>query len=377
VSAPPPAAQPSGLTQLVLGDGTPTVLVTRHDDVCQFFLDRRLSRASASAAAAAAGPLLAMSVTELDPPLHTRLRAVLNAGWSARRVNRLRRSLELTAKELLDAMVAAGPPLDLVAAMCVPFSFSAHFEVLGVPARFRDSIQSFLQARAAHLLGGVSRERIHSTEVGLYEEVARVVDAVRATPGRGLLDDLVAAADRDGLLDESELRGVAASMLLDGHFLASAQIANAVACLLSDPRHIPVLRNDADLMDSAVEEFLRLEPSVNYSLARVATTDVRLRSGTIHAGQTVTALPLHANRDPAMFAEADDVVLRRGPNPHLSFGRGIHFCLGAHLVRLEIRVCLEELLRRLPELRLAVPASELQRFAIQGARGVLTLPVAW
>lgn len=149
------------------------------------------------------------------------------------------------------------------------------------------------------------------------------------------------------------------------------QIANSVRCLLIRPDHWRLLHDaQSTLISRASEELLRLDPGVNHSLPRVATGDVELGGMTIPAGETVIAALPVANRDDAVFAQPEQLDFARPINRHLSFGHGIHYCLGAYLARVELQVGLGALLRRLPSLRLAVRDTELRPFVTQGARGV-------
>lgn len=316
-----------------------------------------------------------MSVTEMDPPAHARVRRLVAGAFTARGIERLRARIERIADRLLDQLVAAGPPVDLVEWFCAPLAFAAQCEVLGVPVAHRSTIRTWAVARSGQ--PGTAPETIQAAEFQLHAHVTRVITEKRRWPGKGLFDHLIAARDRHDLIDETELRGIAASLFFDGHFLAATQIANSVRCLLRHPDHLRLLQAHSSLISRAAEELLRVSPSVNHSMSRVATADVDLGGMRIRAGETMTAaLPL-ANRDAAVFARPDQLDFVRPVNQHLSFGHGIHYCLGAHLARVELQIALTALLHRLPGLRLAVPDRTLSPFATQGACGVLTLPVSW
>ncbi|MGH8906898.1 MAG: cytochrome P450 [Egibacteraceae bacterium] len=365
------------LPQVVLGDGTRTWLVTRYQDVRRFLLDPRFSRSIASAALGPAGPASVMSVTEMDPPLHTRVRGLAADAFSVQGVERLRPRIQQVVNTLLDGLIAAGPPADLVARFCSPLTFAVQCELLGVPAAYRRAIRASSLVRFGP--PGPTPEEARAAELALYASVTQAIEEKRRQPTliTGLFDHLIAARDRHGLIDEAELHWIATSFFRDGAFLTGIQIANSVLCLLGAPDHLRWLRQDAAQLGPAIEELLRLHPAVNHSMARVATVDVRLGGMVLHAGETVTAALPVANRDDAAFADPDRLDLARPINRHLSLGHGIHYCLGAPLTRVQVRVALATLLDRFPNLRLAVPADQLRRFAIQGARGVLNLPVSW
>jgi cytochrome P450 len=363
------------LSQVVLEDGTRTWLVTRYQDVRRFLLDAQLSRSIASAALGPPGPASVMSVTEMDPPLHTRVRSLIGDAFGMQSVERLRPRIQQMANILLDGLVAAGPPADLVAEFCLPLTFAVQCELLGVPAAHRNAVRASSMVRFGP--PGATPESIRAAELALHACVIKVIEEKRRRPSGGLFDHLIAARDQHGLIDETELRGIATSLFRDGAFLTAVQIANSVRYLLGAPEDLRLLHEHPTLISRAIEELLRVHSAVNHSMARVATTDVQLGEMTIQAGQTITAaLPL-ANRDDAVFVDPDRVDFARPVNHHLSLGHGIHYCLGAYLARMELQVAFATLMQRLPNLRLAVPDAALERFVVQGARGVLNLPVSW
>lgn len=364
------------LPQVTLADGTRTWLATRYGDVRGFFADSRLSRSVASARGVV-GAARALSVTELDPPMHTRIRKLAAGAFSTEGVERLRPRIEQIARALLDGLTAAGPPADLAERFCAPLTFTAQCELLGVPEAYRPILRTWYPV-ALSSRPGSTPEAVQIGESQLYACTTQILAHKRRQPGSGLFDQLIAARDRHDLLEERELHGVAASFLLDGAFLAATQITNSVRYLLKHPDQMRLLQAHPTLISRAAEELLRLRSAVNHSLSRVATADVEL-GGTIiiRAGEAVTAALPVANRDAAVFACPGELNLARPVNRHLTFGHGIHYCIGAHLARVELQVGLATLLQRLPSLRLAVPGTELQPFVTQGARGVRALPVSW
>lgn len=366
------AAAPCG--RVVLDDGTPTALVTTYHEARQLLTNPGFSRAVASARRGVRGPALDLSVTEMDPPGHTRIRRLLSRTYGARNVECLRPRIEAIAVDLLDRLRADGPPADLVGRFCSPLTFAAQSELLGIPAGDRDRLRGWSVARSGQ--PGASREAAGAAEIELHRGVSDVLAELRRTPGGGLYGRLIEAAD-EGVIDDEELHGIAASMLFDGHFLAATQIANSVLYLLEHPDLLVALRQRPALVGRVVEELLRVCPAVNHSMSRVAVRDVELGGVSIPAGTTVTASLPAANRDVLAFASPSELELREDVRPHLSFGRGIHYCLGAHLARVEIRVALVILLDRLPGLRLATTRARPRHFFTQGACGADELPITW
>jgi cytochrome P450 len=370
-----PGATQAAPAHVVLDDGTRTHVVVSYDDVRELMTSPLFSRATASVQRGVRGPALDLSVTELDPPQHTRIRRLLAGSYSARSVERLRPRVEAITAGLLGDLLTAGPPVDLVDRFCAPLTFAAQCELLGVPAAHRERLRTWSVARSGQ--PGAAPETARNAEIELHRGVREVLGELRRVPGEALFDRLLDACDRIGMIDEEELCGIASSMFFDGHFLASTQIANSVLYLLDHPRLLALLRERPGLVGPAVEELLRLCPAVNHSMSRVAVADTELGQVAVPAGATVTASLPAANRDGCAFANPGEFDVERGGRQHVSFGRGIHYCLGAHLARIEIHTALVTLLEHMPGLRLATPRSDLRPFITQGAVGVLALSIAW
>lgn len=372
--------------RLLVGDGVPSGcpissrhrdgrrewLVSGYGEAREFLRDKRFSRAVLAEATHPRGPATRMSVTDLDPPEHTRIRTLIGGAFSARRAGQLRGFVETTAADLLDGLVAAGPTADLLADFCAPLTFTAQAELLGVPPSRREVIRD----RANGRLGkpGSPRTAVYDGELLLHAEVVAML-ADTEDPPSGLMAELV-AAHREGVLEENDLTGLAASLFFDGHALAAAQIANAVLCLVSRPGLLAALDTNPALVDAAVEEALRYSPSVNFSMTRVALEEVSLAGIRIEPGDLVTALLPIVNRDESVFADPDRFVADR-PGRHLSFGHGTHHCIGAHLARVEIQSALRALSRLAPALSLAVPESSLSWTVSPTMRALSALPVRW
>jgi cytochrome P450 len=361
--------------QVTLDDGTRTRLVVGYDAAHELMVSDRFSRTTASAERGARGPTLEWSVTEMDPPQHTRVRALLSRSYSARSVERLRGRIAAIAAELADDMLIADAPADLASRFCAPLTFAAQCELLGIPEHHRARLHTWCTATSVS--SGATPTTVRMAEIELHRVVCEVLEELRVTPGHALFGKLIDACDHSGLIDEHELHGIATSMFRDGHFLAATQIVNSVLYLLDHPRLLAMLRERPALLEPAVEELLRLCPAVNHSMSRVALQQTELGGVIVPAGTTVTASLPAANRDGCAFANPDELDLERSGRRHLSLGRGIHFCLGAHLARVEIHTALQTLFGQMPGLRLAIARSELRTFVTQGARGVLELPVTW
>ncbi|WP_438487208.1 cytochrome P450 [Streptomyces sp. S186] len=310
------------------------------------------------------GPASAMSLTEMGAPRHARFRGLLNSAFSARTVQARRPALERLAQALVARLRTAGGPAEAIGQFCRPFAFTTHCDVLGVPRPARPALYHWSLARSASADAG-GRE-VHRAEVELHRTVRLVLGELHRRPGRGLLDLLIQKTGA-GKLTERELEGLCASLFFDGHLLATAQLANALLCLLLHPTQLACLRAHPQHLHGAVEEALRYSPAHTVSVPRLAT-----RSG--HRAAVAFAL---ANRDPRIFENPHRFDLTRTPNRHLAFGRGAHHCLGAELARLEVRIGLHTLLRELPGLRLAIDETALTWSVTPAIRTLGSLPIRW
>jgi cytochrome P450 len=353
--------------------GSPSWLVTGYDLAFEMLRDTRFSRSLAVAGNGHRSLAREMSVTEMDPPQHTRIRGLVSRAFSPRQVERLRPAIERKADALLSGMLRNGSAADLSKAFSAPLAFAAQCEVLGVPEAHRTALR-------ARWLRRISQAE--SDPWGVYPADEELRDHLQeiladwATLSRGLFADLADRRNR-GLISEAELTGIALSFFLDGPLLAENQLTNAVLCLLTHPGQLAMVREDPARLDRAIEELLRYSPACTTSLPRGATAAVVLDTTPIQAGDVLrVALPL-TNRDPAVISAPGRLDLARADARHFTFGHGIHYCLAAHLTRMLMHVALTAVLHRLPELSLAVPEQDLRWHVTAHRRSVHQLPVTW
>jgi len=313
----------------------------------------------------------------LDPPEHTRLRRLVAKAFTSRRVSDLRPRVQALVDDLLDQMIAAGPPADLTAALAWPLPITVICEMLGVPVDDRDTFRTWTDQLVA--LSADDPQVILSARESLDSYLAGLMAQRRAQPTDDLFGALVAARDQGDKLSEEELVAFGVTLLVAGHETTANQIGNFVYLLLSQRERWDRLVAEPELVPSAVEELLRftpLEATVGF-FARIATEDIELGGRTVRAGEAVIVQLASANRDATVFARPDEIDFTRTENPHMAFGHGVHHCVGAPLARLELQVALGTLVRRLPGLRLAVPADEVVFRTNRVMRAVDELPVRW
>jgi cytochrome P450 len=360
-------------------------VLSRHADVAAVLRDLRFGREgferhfglTDGARGDAAGQRQSMLFR--DPPHHTRLRDAVSRAFTPRAVEALRPRVQAHVDALLDRVSSAGR-MDVVADLAEPLPRAVIGELLGIPEAHRLACAAWSTAVARSLDAlPIPQDRPLVAEgqtarraLGGY--VRELVAARRAQPGADLLSTLVAAADEDGLLSDSEVVAMAVLLLVAGTETTVSLIATTVWALLSHPDQLTRLREAPWLLPAAVEEALRWESPVQRTW-RIAGTDVELAGHEIPAGALVVLLLGAANRDPARFTDPDRFEILRRDLGHLAFGAGVHACLGAFLARLEVQVAVGTLLRRWPRLPLATEGPVWRPTAT--LRGLATLPVTW
>ncbi|MEV4973668.1 cytochrome P450 family protein [Streptomyces scopuliridis] len=330
------------------------------------------------------GYAIGRNMLQVDPPDHTRLRALVSRQFTARRIAELEPRIRRISAGLLDAMAPAGGA-DLVDAYAFPLPITVICELLGVPAadreafhRWSSAIVAVTEAEAA--AAGATAMTAYLT--GLIEEKRRLAPGEDAD----LLHALVRTHDSDGeegeqrdQLAPEELLGMAFLLLVAGHETTVNLISSAVHLLLRHPDQLAALRADPGLLEGAIEETLRYEPSAQIAAYRYTAEPMTLAGTPIPRGERVVLSLAAANRDPARFADPERFDIRRDPavnRAQLAFSHGIHHCLGAPLARLEASIALPALLDRFPDLALddATAAPEWRPSLLRGLR---RLPVRW
>lgn len=352
-------------------------LVTRHADVKVVLADRRFSRAAAvgvDVPRTVAAGLPGTSMASMDPPEHTRLRRRVANSFSVRRVEGMRPRAQQIVNGLLDTMIAAGPPVDLTKMLTWPLPITMICELLGVPVADRDRFTVWVDG----LLVLSDPDQATRARGQLNDYLGGLVALRRSAPTDDLLGELAAVGDEEDRLSDEELVSLGVSLLSAGQEATANQIGNFVYTLLTNLDLWRELVADLDLITKAVDELSRIIPiSASAGFTRIATEDVELSGRTVRAGDAVVADFAIANRDPEVFDHPEEIDFHRGTNPHLTFGHGVHHCLGAQLARMELRTVLESLVCRLPGMRLAVPADQVSWRTDRLIRGAVELPVSW
>ncbi len=293
------------------------------------------------------------SMISQDPPAHTRLRSRVAADFTPRRVAALEGPIRRIVDERLYAALAKGT-FDLIADLALPVPVLVICELLGIPEQDRGELahwsHEFIDSTGLGTAGENNQARNEAANAAIEQYFVDFVQARQSEPDDGLVSALLRPSEDP--LSFAELVSMCVLLLIAGHETTVNLIGNGVRTLLRHPEQWRRLLDDPELAAGAVEESLRFEPPVQRTLFRASKANVELAGIELQAGEQVLAAIAAANRDPAVFSEPDRFDITRLPNRHLSFGRGVHFCLGAPLARLEGRLVLERLAAVAPRLRL-------------------------
>lgn len=344
--------------------------LSRHEDVV--WAERHpdlLSSANGSRPKTPANP----SMIDSDDPRHARQRRLVYKGFTPKRVAEHEAHVRAITTELLDAVAHKGR-CDFVRDVAAPLPMVLIAEMLGVRPEDREVLQRWSDVLISGADGPENvTDEVLQNAVEFYEYADAVIAARREEPRDDLISILVHAEVDGERLSRDELLGESLLLLIGGNETTRNVISGGMLALIEHPEQRQRLLDDPSLIPTAVEECLRwVTPILN--MARTATSDVDVRGVTIPAGDEVLLMYGSANRDEAVFTEPDRFDVSREPNPHIAFGFGAHFCLGASLARLETRVMFEEVLRGMPDMRLA-PGAEVRRTPSSFIRGISSMPV--
>ncbi|MFE1765731.1 cytochrome P450 [Streptomyces angustmyceticus] len=373
-----PLRETGPLTHVTLYDGRKIWAVTGHGEARALLSDQRLSSDRQNpafpmpmerftAARQVRTPLLGV-----DDPEHNTQRRMLIPSFSVKRIAALRPDIHRIVDELLDRMLAEGPPAELVSAFALPVPSMVICSLLGVPY----SDHEFFEGRSSRLLRSRTADEARDARVELEDYFTELIAHKEKHPADGLLDELIADRLRTGDLSHEDLVGLAMILLVAGHETTANMISLGTFTLLEHPEQLAQLKAEDGLMPTAVEELLRFL-SIADGMLRVATEDIEIGGQLIRADDGVLFPTSLINRDEAVYASPDELDLGRSARHHVAFGFGIHQCLGQNLARAEMEIALRALFTRIPDLRLAVPAAEVPFKPGDTLQGMIELPLAW
>ncbi|GLP69507.1 cytochrome P450 [Streptomyces sp. TUS-ST3] len=381
---PPTAYEPlradRPLSKVTLFDGRQAWLVTGHGTARALLADPRLSTDRthdgfpAPTERFAAIKKRKTALLGVDDPEHRVQRRMMVPSFTLRRAVELRPRIQEIVDERIDAMIAQGPPAELVSAFALPVPSTVICALLGVPYTDHD----FFEGQSRRLLRGPTADDVMDARDQLEEYFDKLIDRKQKQPepGDGVLDELVHRQLRDGELTREELIALAIILLVAGHETTANMISLGTFTLLQHPDRLAELRTDPTLIPDAVEELMRML-SIADGLLRMALEDIEVAGTTIRAGEGVVFSTSVVNRDEDVYADPDTLDWHRPARHHIAFGFGIHQCLGQNLARAELEIALRTLFDRLPALRLAAPVEEIPFKPGDTIQGMLELPVTW
>ncbi|MFZ4827365.1 MAG: cytochrome P450 family protein [Phototrophicaceae bacterium] len=314
------------------------------------------------------------SMLHSDDPNHRRLRTLVHKAFTPRMIETLEGRIETLAHRLLDDMLKQGT-VDLLEAYALPIPFEMISEMLGIPSQDRPRFRKWSEAILVNP-DPLSMMKSIPSMMACFNYIGKLANERRKNPQDDLLTGLVQAEHEGESLSEQELFAMVFLLMAAGHETTVGLITNGAHALLTNPEQLDHLRQHPDQLPTAIEELLRFDTPLMTGELNYARVPYAIEGTTIPTGSMIFTAILSANHDESVFTHPEQLDLTRQPNKHLAFGKGIHYCLGAPLARMEARVAFATLLERAPKLRLAVPSASLRYANLLIVNRLTNLPVS-
>ncbi|GJF13130.1 cytochrome P450 [Mycolicibacterium cyprinidarum] len=353
-------------------------VLSRYRDCVNLTTDHRFRRVVEGSAPLPIPQVLKFIATDgmimMDDPQHSRLRKLVSRAFTPKAIARLTDRTEHITTELLDGF-RTGQQIDVLEDYALPIPVTVISEMVGVPeadrGRFHDGMNLVMNGITEY---GLEQMAVKMEPV--IDFVRELIERRRGDPAVDIMTGLIHASEDGDTLSEDEVVAMVFTLVVAGYETTYNLIANGVATLLINPDQLGLLKNDPELINSAVEEILRYTGTIGGTKPNYASEDVEIHGVGIPRGAMVIPLLASANRDPDVFENPDAFDITRTPNHHIAFSKGAHFCLGANLARMETRVAIANLITRFPDAHLAVDPAELRFAPVPLWRRLSTLPVA-
>ena len=350
-----------------------TWLATTHDSVSQVLRNRSFGRLWTDwEPRSQMEPFNALhrnQMMENEPPTHTRLRRLVAAAFGRGHVERMRPRIESLAASMVDDL---GDSFDVLGDYAEPMPVFVIADLLGVPRDDHVKLRDWSQA-IVHMyepgVGALTKAAAIEASTAFSDYVRAVVDERRSSPGDDLISDLIAARDDGSRLSDDELVASVVLLLNAGHEASVNVFGNGFHALLEHPDQMARVASGEVPVEIALEELIRFDAPLQL-FERTATADVEVAGQLVRTGERIACLMGSANRDAEVFADADAFDVGRDPNPHVGFGMGLHFCLGAPLARLELQISIKTLLDRHPALQLAGESPRRPTWVLRGYESI-------
>ncbi|KOX11882.1 cytochrome P450 [Nocardiopsis sp. NRRL B-16309] len=369
------------VAKVALSEHSDAWVVTRHEDIRAVLADTRFSSDRNHPELPTPGAekvdmkgALPQMLISMDPPEHGPARRAVLGEFTVKRMNQLRPRIQEIVDERIDAMLAGPRPVDLVQALSLPVPSLVICEMLGVPYDDHDFFQTRSGAIVSHTATAEEKQR---AVIDLLTYVSGLIKAKEEEPADDLLSRQILSQREQGGVDHLGLVAMAFLLLNAGHETTANMISLSTFQLSQDHEAREALRRNPGKTLGAVEELLRYFTIAEQGIGRVATEDIEVGGKVVPAGEGVFPLAHTGNRDPEVFEDPDRFDIDRGARNHLAFGYGPHQCLGQNLARLEMQIVIDTLLRRIPDIRPAVPVAELPFKDDALVYGIHEFPVTW
>ncbi len=343
-------------------------LLTRYDDCINLTKDDRFTKSFLRRPSSGpvnpndmqrqAASTINRHMLTVDPPDHTRLRSLVHKAFTPRMMRELGGRIQEIADGLIDNMQGKSQ-IDLMADFTIPLPITVIAEMLGIPASDQAKFREWTQIIVVEGSRGTAGERAGVAALEFIMYFHQLFEERRVNLGDDLISGLLQVEEAGDKLSSEEMISMVFLLLVAGHETTVNLLANGALDLLTHPDQLQKLRENPALIDNAVEEILRYNGPLGSTTMRWALEDVEIHGQVIPAGDMVLASLLGADRDPEIFENPNVFDITRNPNPHIAFGNGIHYCLGAPLARIEGVISFNTILKRLPNLSLAVKPEEL------------------
>jgi cytochrome P450 len=367
----------SGIEWATAPNGAGFWLVSDYKLARQILADRRFCRNDAAGREAAyigSYKSAPNAIISLEGAEHARIRRLVAAAFTERRIAELGPFVALSAEDLLDELEAQHGPADFVSHVSSPLPFTVLCHLLGVPLEDREVFGSWVNV-LFRLEGSDADNRQQS--IALVRYMTRVIAEKRRKPAADLISQLIRSAEQEGSVTNHEIVTLCLSLLMAGFDTTVDQITLCVLTLLFDPPLMENLIGNPERIPHVTDELMRVNPATYMTFPRMAAKRVRVGDAVIQPGQLVAVSIIASNRDLEAFNLADEVTLEGSTPAHLTFGHGVHRCLGAPLASLQITTLLTALTRRFPRLRLAEDPSALTWKTGMATRGLRQMHVTW
>lgn len=303
--------------------------------------------------------LLAANMLSMDEPEHRRLRSIVDQSFRREAILALEPRIELIANEMASELFTSDSNVDIVSTFARHLPLAVICELLGLPKKDRQQFAKWAEG-FTRVNGMVDFLKLIPKLRAMTKYLQSQIDDIRRFGGNGLIAELISTEHDDGALSNDELIAMVFLLLVAGHETTTHLISGGLLALLQNPEQMKWLREDLSRLDLAVDELLRFVTPVQLSKPRYATQTVTIDKVIIEKGELVMTLLTASNYDPELFSEPECLKLDRKPNRHMSFGSGIHFCLGHQLARMEGKHAFKALLTQYPKLQLAKPDEEIK-----------------